>query len=109
MLSITPMLICQFMLNLRNITSNKSTSEQERTWSSVHFVGNMGQTLRAPGEEEDDGWDHELPQDQEEQQEDSNGVSLPSDIESGARDHEGVGEETMSRSQSGGGVVDEGA
>ncbi|KAI0338134.1 hypothetical protein BDW22DRAFT_1363253 [Trametopsis cervina] len=105
--SIAPILICRFMMNLRDISSNERTSEHGRTWSSIHFVGNMGQTLRAPGEEEDEEWDDELSRDQEERQE---GSSSPSAIQSGPSDRE-VGAEalqTTSRPQSVEGVVNEG-
>ncbi|KAI0338163.1 hypothetical protein BDW22DRAFT_1348686 [Trametopsis cervina] len=94
--------------SLRNISSNEGTSEHGRPWSSVRFVGNMGQTLLAPGEEEDEErWDDELPQGQEEQQEGSNGAGLLSESDTGARDREVDGEGTTSRSQSAG-VVGEG-
>ncbi|KAI0338158.1 hypothetical protein BDW22DRAFT_1432807 [Trametopsis cervina] len=108
--SVVPILICRFMMNLHDIAPSETISEHGRTWSSIRFVGDMGQTLRVPGEEEDEErWDDELSQDQEQQQEASSSADLPSEIESRAQGHECGGEETTSRSQSAEGVVGEGA
>ncbi|KAI0338164.1 hypothetical protein BDW22DRAFT_816917 [Trametopsis cervina] len=93
------------MMKLRDLSSNEGPSEHGRTWSSIRFVGNMGQALRAPGEEDDEeGWDDELPQDQE-QQEDSNGTDSPSAIDRRVQDREAGGGDTPSHFQSTAGVV----
>ncbi|KAI0337835.1 hypothetical protein BDW22DRAFT_846671 [Trametopsis cervina] len=84
--AITPILVCRFMMNLRKITFNlpSGTSEHDgRPWSSIRFVGNMGEMLLAPGEElRTEGRDDELPQGQEEHSEGSKSdVSLPSVVD----------------------------
>lgn len=96
LLSITPILICRFIMQLRDIALNEGTSDNGRTWSSIRFVGNMGEDLRAPGEDEDEErWDDELPHDPEEQQEGSNNATSSSEFEREALDH-GVGGDEVS-------------
>ncbi|KAI0337839.1 hypothetical protein BDW22DRAFT_1464303 [Trametopsis cervina] len=100
---IPPILICRFMMNLRDMESNSGETAEydERTWSSMRFVGNMGQTLLAPAEEEDgEGWDNMPPLGQEEQREGSNDASSLSEIDNGVPDFEVGREDTMSQSES---------